>query len=746
MTTYQITPVIPLWLLALLLLFGAVGIWSTLARCAIPLPRKLVLFGLRFAAVLLLALLLLLPKQLRVSQHREPPVFAVVTDVSASMTDSPLTPKDQRMAAARKILADRHLRGLADQYHLVWYEVGAELEEGHDPANQPLVFNAPRTHLLHGLNQLQQRQRGANLAGVLLLTDGLDQSEEPLTPEAQRIPVYLPELEPPPTAATAPARQELFLAEVNHPKLLVVRWKGQVDVTVKRSTPVGKSACSVKLFANNELQRTSSLVFDDGETVKQVSFVIEPQEIGQLPYRVELDTGTPLAAGDKEGAKNRTRLFMVDVVDPQNRILVLEGAPRWEFKYLKRALLKDKNFKLSAFMGSGSGVFLNFSEESGGASRATELPELTEEQAVQYRAIVLGELTAKALTPKQQAAIAAFVDKGGGLLFLGGSQAYGPEGWPASPIMSKLLPFANRATTKMADGRFSITIAGMGKGHPLLSGLDSEGAFPPVLSLWMPVDASPSAQVLLTAGDGAPLLLTNRYGKGKVAAVLTDSMWRWQLGAAQTGDSKSLYEQLMSQMVYWLSPQEKQVQETSNLQLVLASGEAELRQRVSLGAVMGERTGAPEGQVLHAVIKTPDGRELKQDMTAAKLGDEVGLTKPVWGWRTEFVPYLAGEYQITVTPTSGKEVAKARVVVSEPQLELTGQPLNRAFLEKVAQQTGGKAFPPEQLAEVLSKVPYHPVEQQLTDEQDLWNKAWILGLLLTLFVAEWWYRSRLDLV
>lgn len=738
MTRIVVDPVVPQWLIAILTGLAVLGIWLSYRRCTLTPKQTAILVGLRLSAVAILAALLFQPQLITVRQKAEPPNLAIVVDTSASMLDSPNRDGEARKRMAEAFLKSKSFRRNAGKYRLLWFELGAGLGEIADPAKEELEFNAPRTHILEGLNELAGRVRGANLAGVILLSDGLDQSSAELTPEARRHPVFVPELEKyEKVEKTAPA--DTFIAEVNHPKMLVVHWKGQVDVLLKRTHGEGKSVTPVHLYRGNERIRQAYATFEPGQMARQVSFGVEPLEVGQITYKVLIE---PPEDTVKE---NNERLFVIDVTDPKNRILYLEGTPRWEFKFLKRALLREKNYQVSAFVQHGSGVFINFSEASESAELGG-LPELADAQTILFRSIILGEMRADALTQKQQEALARYVDKGGGLLFIGSKTAYGKDGWGSSETLRKLLPFKSDEKARVVDGHFAVVPTDLGRSHPVLAQLGAGLVFPDVLSLWGPVEKRASAVPIIEAADGSPLLLVNRYGSGKVAAILTDSLWRWRLGSAPLDGGKNLYEQFVSQLVYWLAPVEKQVDEDANLQVITASGEAEVRDVVAVGAVMGEQAGVNNQMKLTCTVETPDQRTFHLTMGAAKLGAELGLSRPVWGWRAEFVPHTPGEYRLRVQEEASNESAQAKVLVIEPQLEKTRQPLNRAFLKDLARQTGGQFVPLAEAKLLMEAVPFKPMETKMTDERPIWNRPWILILLLALFCAEWYFRGKLDLV
>ncbi len=735
MTEIRIDPVIPIGAIVVLVLMAGIGMWLTFGRCLMPMRHRLVVLGLRMAGILVLAGVLLQPELLRIRKREEKPTLAVLLDTSASMKDSPNQNTDTRIQNANDFLASRGFRSGSKDFRVKWYQYAAELGDATNPKEREPVFNGPRSHLLQAVNELVQRSRGENLAGIVVLTDGLDQSTQNLSSEATQIPLFIPELERKERRAKK-RMGDVFIADVASPSMLVVNWKGQVDIAVKRDQPGTRVTCPVNLFRGTELVRSGTLVFEPNDTVKTLNVAIEPTTIGRVTYLVEIKPDV-----DRR-PDNNMRRFAVDVTDPKNRILYLEGTPRWEFKYLKRALLKERNYQLSAFVQSGPGVFINFSEGSGSAE-VTDMPDLTDAAALKFRAVILGELTALSMTADQQKSIVKYVEKGGGILFLGGPKALGAEGWSASETMARLLPFTNEDKARMVDGRFAVTTTAGGRTHPIIAGVDAGGGFPEIISLWGRVRKKPDSTVLMETADGAPVLLVKRYGKGKVAALMTESLWAWQLGQARLDDGKSLYEQFVSQIVHWLSPQRKELDESTNLQIVTASAQAEIRQNVVIGAVSGEGGAKMK---LSCRISTPDKRTLDFDMLPAKLGADVGLGKTVGGWRCDFTPHIPGDYEIAVREAGSGLQAKTRLLVVEPQLERTGKPISRRFLKRVAEITGGRFYSVTEIDELMDDIPCEPITVTSPEQKPLWNKPWILALMIIIFSAEWYIRSKLDLV
>ncbi|MBN2451750.1 MAG: hypothetical protein JXR77_15285 [Lentisphaeria bacterium] len=727
-----IDPILPVWVLALVIFAVAYGAWRTYRACALTGRQRWVLWALRLSAVLILAWLMLQARRRTVRVEEELPVLAVAVDVSASMVDNPGKARQTRRDRAIEFLSSGRVRDLEGRYRVVRYAIGAELEEGvADPAD--IRFNAPRTHLGTGLNRIVDRLRAENLAAILLLSDGLDQSGERLTPQSLRVPVFIPELEDPFDPETR-VETDYWVAEISHPKMMAVHWKAGIDALVRRHDR-GATAFPIHLKQNGTIVRSSMVTFAEEETFRQVTFSVEPVEVGQILYRIEIAPEVDLQDG------NNARDFLIEVTDPKNKVLYLEGVPRWEFKFLKRALLSEKNYQLSAYVRGGDGSFINFDEIRGQAGG--DVPALTTEGLSAYRVVVLGDMEGSALTEDDCRNVRDFVDKGGGMLLVGAGKAYGPQGFGSVSYLGDLLPAVSEAGAGMREGRFTVDITPMGRTHPALGELPLESLLPPLLSFWAPVRVGQFSSVLIAAADGSPVVVVRRFGQGRVAMLLSDSLWRWQLGGMDGGADKSLYNRFVTQLVHWLAPSAKDVEKSALLQIVTAGSQVELREKVTIGAVYDAVEGA---SALTCRIATPGGQTLSFPMLGATLGRDVGLSRTVDGFRCTFTPDEPGTYDVAVSSSDGTQSATMKLLAEEPELEQTGEPIQRAYLSELAQETGGQLVAWEERNRILRELPHSTQEFTRTLETSVWNRWWWIGVLIGLFCVEWWWRRKLDLV
>jgi len=728
-----LSPVLPIWLILLCGVLFAGLAWRTYSFCSLKRWERWMLWGLRMLAFGLLSILLLQPSRRESRSEFEKPVLAVLLDLSASMKDNPHSEPITRAAKALAYLKKSEVQKQMGAFRVLYFGVGSSLQEALDPAAD-LHFAEPGTLLVPAINQLAERLRADPLAGILLLSDGLDQSNSWLEGRAMQTPILIPELENP-RPENLLLEQDFSFQALNYPKRAVLQWELKIELTIRRQQGSEAQTFPVELLHQGSAVRSTEVAFDKNENFKKIVFSYVPEQLGNQLFQVKM---LPLQDLDRG---NNSREFVIDVTDSQKRILYLEGMPRWEFKYLKRSLLAEKNQELTAYLQSGTGAFLNFAETD--RQETLTLPSFSPESLREYSVIILGDLNADALKEEEYRLLAGFVEKGGGLLFLAGSRSCSPAGVLSSPHFKELAPVYSLPGAQMREGRFSVDFTSAGRSQAAFSDLLSEVRLPPLLSFWGPVENSAFASVFLAAADASPILLGRRFGQGRVAVILSDSLWRWQLGAESGGSGKGLYGRFLTQLLQWLAPTLQNQQQEDSIQLLLPSQEADLQAKVMIGALCGKRV-ATSG--LACRIQTPANKSLLVPMLPAELGAVFGLPDPEAGYRCEFVPEKEGTYQLEIISREGLHSEAALLVVKQPALEFTGAPLNRTWLQRLAKETGGAILAWEQSASLLGKLPAKNRKVEIVREYSLWNKWPWLAALILIFCMEWFLRRKWDLI
>lgn len=726
-------PVLPPVIMLLCGIVFAWLAWRTYRDCRIERRKRLLFWSLRMVAFLILCFILAQPSRRDTRRESEKPALAVLVDISASMDDNPTRASQTRAVRAASFLRSKTIKEAEKDFRVLYYGVGNDLEEGFDPSSD-LSFHAPRTFLLNALQRLNARLRAENLAGIILLSDGLDQSMLDLDSLAFTAPLLIPELEDP--APIADSEQSDFaITDLAYPKRVIVKWDTRIELSVQRKTGSGSAAFPVHLRQNGEIIKSEQVEFADNERFRKVAFTITPEQIGSQLYDVAIEP-----ENDQDSSNNRKEL-LIEVTDAKQRILYLEGVPRWEFKFLKRALLAEKSYQLNAFVQGGDGAFINFDEQSGLAGGA--LPALNAENLKAYKAIIIGDMPGSAIDADAAKQIQDFVDKGGGLLIIGAARAYGRDGFISNEHIQAMMPAKSAPDATMREGRFMVDFTAAGRAVPALASLADEMRLPPILSLWAPVETGAFTTVVLTSSDNTPVLVTRRFGQGRVAMLLSDSLWRWQMGSGGDNGGKGIYGRFVTQLLTWLCPSQDERDDSGLMQILLADGEVDLRARMVIGLGGLKQSGVSS---VTCRIRTPGDKELAIPMAPARLESEVGLSQPTDGFRCDFVPDEVGPYRVSVTSPDGTQEAGTVFLARFPEHERSGQPANRSLLQRLASMSNGNYLPWAEQQDLLAKLDRTPREIESASEYPIWNHWLALAALITLFCLEWWLRRRADMV
>ncbi len=136
--------------------------------------------------------------------------------------------------------------------------------------------------------------------------------------------------------------------------------------------------------------------------------------------------------------ENNAREALIDVRDRKEKILYFEGEPRFEYKFIRRAIPEGDNIIVTSLIRTADNKYMRQGVD-GPDELVAAFPK-TREELFAYRSLIIGSLEAAALTGDQHRMISEFVDRrGGGLLMLGGPRAFA-EGGYAGTAVADVLP------------------------------------------------------------------------------------------------------------------------------------------------------------------------------------------------------------------------------------------------------------------------------------------------------------------
>ncbi len=648
---------------------------------------------------------------------------AIMLDTSASMaqTDGDST----RMAQARVLLAADNLRPLAEAYKVQPYAFSdhAQVLPSFDEANLP----APGTSTVLGQSILQTL-RGAgttSLGAVILISDGADNSNAISQKELGEIAGYGV-----PIHTIGIGREvipeDLELESVQLPNKALAGTTLTARVTIRHDQ--GGTA-RIKVYNGDTFLTAKEVQLDPAQKSTMAFINIEVPAPGQLDLHFKLD---PL--NGEHNVVNNTRSHVVDVPEGKYRILYVEGEPRWEYKFMQRALIDDPSIQLTTLLKVTPNKFYRQ-----GIDNPKELEKgfpTAKPDLYKYDALIIGSMNVAEFTPEQQQLVRDFVsERGGTLMMIAGLHGLGLGGWGES-VVDEVLP----ARLSQKDGGFvrqqvSVVLTPAGRTSPMLKFSDSDSEN---VKLWSDIPAvadyqgmgalRPAATTLLEVtvdGHNQPLLVSQPYGRGQSFILATGGTWRWQMNLPLEDTRHETFWRQLARTLVANAPRPFEL--SSNVE----------NQRIRIRAELRD-PDAPEnrGVAVTAVASSSNGELINLEMVP--VAGKAGV------FEAAFSPKAEGLYSIEAISRKGEKlVSSVRTATRyETNEEMFNIRQNRALLERLSQTTGGQYWLPSQWRKMTEAISYSKAgitEQQISY---LWDAPFFFLLLVLLKSTEWLLRRR----
>ncbi|HTZ72356.1 MAG TPA: glutamine amidotransferase [Candidatus Aquilonibacter sp.] len=660
-------------------------------------------------------------------------IIAVLVDDSRSMSlaDNGTTREQQAVKALNSGVLDQ----LQKKFQTRIYRVDNQLTRV-SSLDSLQNATAPATRLGATLKDFADETSGLPIGAVVLMSDGADNTGGI---DASTIAALRSREIPVDTVGFGPEQvpNDVEINDVTVAPRIMQNSRLSAAVTFHQNGFSGRKATLAvhdgdKLLASREITlasdgtvQTEALPFNAGAAgVKSLRFSIDP-----LPG----ETNTENNAVTRE----------LDVTQGKRKILYVEGEPRWEYKFIRRAEDDDPNVQLVSMLRTTENKIYRQ-----GITSPDELADgfpSTADVLFQYQAIIIGSIEAGYFTPAQQELMREFVDRrGGGMLFLGGRSSLAAGIWQGSAV-ADLLPVVLPTSKDTFRRDPAIPILTQAGADSMVTRLDDDPQknaerwkkLPYMMDYQDAGTTKPGAAVLLQMradGRTLPLLITENYGRGRTAVMATGGSWRWQM-LMPLGDTS--YFTFWQQLLRWL------IQDTPG-QVVASVPNPMLYDdgHIQISADVRDKTYTPatDAQV-QAQIMGPNGFTATVDMQPAPNSPGI--------FQADFTADQPGSYIANVTAQrAGQELGSDSVPFERldgvAENFHTGQ--NRALLEELASQTGGKYWTPSDLAKLPAEIPYSAAGITMRDTKELWDMPIIFFLVILLRFSEWFLRRKWGIV
>ncbi len=579
------------------------------------------------------------------------------------------------------------------------------------------------THLVNAADSVLASFSGAPLAGLVVLSDGADNDVlgalEIAGLSRHGVPIHTVGFGPDQLPGEVELKNVTLATDAPPGSKVVAHAVIEHD---------GAREAVLKVRSGGSLIAMESIVLSKGEPTVRTDLILDAGEVGirELTFEIEAP------ASDRLVENNRIDRLLT-VSERKRRVLYLEGEPRWEYKFLRRAVADDDVLELVSWLKT-----TDRKTYRQGVDDATELAggfTASRAELYSYDVVVLGSLDATELDSDQHQWLEAFVaERGGSVLALAGRHALADGRWDVQPLAAALpvkLERAERASYQAQKGSAQPTRLGVDS--PFTQLVDAEGgngwlSLPDLGDIQRLGELKPAASVLLefvSEDEHYPLLVTQPYGLGTTAVLATASTWRWQMRTPPEDPRHALFwRQLLRQLA-------ETAQQQRTVSLALEDG------AISIRARLRDENFQP---ALHlGATATVTGADRQASTIALTPGAVAGQLAG------RFVPGEAGVYRVDVRldgPGGDSETITRFLRAGSEAREAFSPTRNSALLSRIAETTGGRYFADGDLSLLPELLRFGGTGVKRMEILPLWNLPVLFLTLVLLKLLEWVLRRR----
>ncbi|MCA8921381.1 MAG: VWA domain-containing protein [Planctomycetes bacterium] len=448
---------------------------------------------------------------------------------------------------------------------------------------------------------------------------------------------------------------------------------------------------------------------------------------------------------------NNRALRRVRVIDERIKVLYVEGYPRWEYRFLKNGLVRDKHMEVQGLLVSADPNWAQPVTE--GVEEIRRLPSA--EELREFHVIILGDVGPESRFAANgepvfyngalEAIKTAVKEDGAGLFMISGTQS-NPRAFANTPLADVLPIVIDESNARDDFSRpYVLRLTREGRDSPLLRLEEAEARnrefwdsrAPSFFMFTRSERVKPQAHVLAvhpTARNGEglfPLMAWQRYGAGTALWYGFDEGWRFR---AEVGDK--YHYKLYSQAIRFLSLQS--FTRAKRFFVTTDKTKYDVGEEVRIRAEIRDEDALRGRTKQEVELEHPDGET--QIVTLQKDDTEPGKFTGV------YTPVKIGPYRLSINPGEfggEHEVASRVFEVKLPRLELQDPRMDKEGLEKIAAASGGGRFVrlheiydlPEQV------LPQTEERTRNRDEEELWDNKWMFMILCVVLILEWLGRK-----
>lgn len=751
----------PDWVVLLFCVFAVAFVVGIYLKEGGTASRSLKFF-LAIVRLLVIALIVMMIGGLEISIDRTGlPYLVFMVDDSESMSveDQRESAGQTRQSRLQRVVEwmsrsdSKPIRELTQQHKLQLYAhstaprlLGTYLDSAQvDEMREHLSQLQPagsESRLGSNLRSVLNSLRGTPPSAVVMITDGVTTKGESLQQAAQyaarkQIPVFTIGVGDP------NEQQDLELADLLVDPTVFVDDNVTFEAKLSGQGFAGKEVTVQLKEKGNDtpLDEQKYTIDEEGKPVR-VRLNHRPTQPGTYEYTLTVPVEERELVAENNSLQRR-----IQVVDEKVRVLYVDSFPRYEFRYLKNLLERERTVELSVLLLDADPEYVQQDRTAIGFFPTSK------QELFEFDVLIFGDVAPSLLSQAQLANVEEFVQvKGGGFLLIAGRN-FAPQSY-RDTVLEDFLPIeigpaANAGKDDNIAQGFTPRLTLEGKASPMFRfAADAQenekiwNNFPPVFWFAHVDKAKPGAQVLVehpslsSNGEPLPIVATQFFGAGRTYFQGFDSTWRWRHRV------EDLYHgRYWVQTIRYLS-RAKLLGKNRAVEFLLDQRKYQRGEPVTIRVRFLDESIAPKSDDGVTVVLEQQGQG-QQTLTLHRLPGPRAIFETVLGQSRD------GKYSVRLSnpvlddqspPTEEFEVVP-------PPGELDNVQLNEAELRQVAQATGAAFYPLDQADRIFTQLPKGRRVALHTDPPiPLWNTWPVLAVFFSLLLLEWVLRKRQSMV
>ncbi|HXA00955.1 MAG TPA: hypothetical protein VNW99_03145 [Cytophagaceae bacterium] len=677
------------WFILLCLLVGFGYAWLLYQKNA-PWNKTInrILFAFRWVLVTILCLLLLGPFIKYFRNYLEKPVIVFAIDNSQSIPNgndtNGLNVIKDKLSLLSEVLKKKDMN-----VELQLLNKSASTED-----LKSLKFDNPTTNLSQLLKDIQSNYENRNLAGTILISDGIFNQGIAPTYNQYNFPINTLGL-----GDTIP-RRDINVKSVYYNKIAYAGNKFPMLAEIYNTGFKGENV-NISLRQNGKVIDKKTIKLSRENGIAEVEFYHTSEEKGLQHYTIEAES-----LKDEFTFKNNIQHIYIEIIEGRQSILLVALTPHPDIKAIKSAIDKKQNYQLDIYIPGISQLKDN----------------------IKYDLVIFHQLPDNASTALN--VLDKYVKDNSSVFFIVGPQTN----------VNYLNTIQNILTINSRPGQKDNVTPSLNKDFEKFKIENEEAsiinAYPPLSVGFGEYKVKENSDIILYQKIGntvsnKPLLVINSNKEKKIGILCGEGIWEWRLREFQDTKDTKVFDEFISNILQYMASKE----DKRKFRVYPINNQFLISDRIIF-----------EAETYNDLYEKIYGQKIDLRITDEKGASvSYSFVNNENTSRFEAKGLKPGIYKYYATCKLGGKIegSGGEFTVKEILLEALSTTADHNLLRMLSSQTKGKFYPAtdiDKLVEDMKKSVGRNIIHTNEEFVEAINLIWLFFLLLTLASAEWFLR------